>query len=97
MARWLLFSYRLPAKPPGPRLAVWRALQRMDGGYLHDGAFLAPFDDAAQDAFAHLAHDVRNDGGEASVLRIQDADDPRHLEQRLKGAAREGPRGRRKR
>jgi hypothetical protein len=86
VSRWLLFTYRLPAEPSAPRVAVWRALQKLPGAYLHDGAYLVAHGALAEVALESLAHDVRNDGGEASLLWVQEADDERHLQARLRAA-----------
>lgn len=83
MGDWVLLAYKLPREPSAPRVAVWRALQRLGGAYLLDGAYVVKRDAAAALALEQLAHDIRNWGGEASVLDIAKVDDPGHFLARL--------------
>jgi hypothetical protein len=85
-AKWLLLLYRIPSEPSAPRVAAWRALKRMDGAYLQDGAYVAKPTEANRQALESLAHDIRNWGGEASLLDVAKADDERHLAGRVKAA-----------
>lgn len=86
MPKWLLFLYRLPSQPSAPRVATWRALKRMEGGYLQDGVFAAKDTPATRDALANLAHDVRNEGGEASLVEARDVVDEKAFAARVKAA-----------
>jgi len=80
VAKWLLFAYRLPSEPSAPRVALWRALKRLDGGaYVADGVFAMRDSELARVELDHLAHDVRNDGGEATVLSASPLDDDRYV------------------
>lgn len=92
---WLLLVYRLPSEPSAPRVAVWRALKQLPGGYLQDGTFAAPDSEASEVQLGILAHDIRNLGGDASLLHADRVDDERHLRSRL-AAAPEPKQGRRK-
>lgn len=83
MARWALLLYRLQAEPSAPRVAVWRALKRMQGGYIQDGTFAAPYTEEGETQMRILAHDIRNLGGEASLILFDDVDDERHFKQRM--------------
>ncbi|MCA1811662.1 MAG: hypothetical protein LC623_06585 [Halobacteriales archaeon] len=80
---WTLLLYRLPPNPSAPRVAAWRALKRLPGGYLQDGTFVAPSTDETDLQLHILAHDIRNQGGEASLLHCDRVDDARHLKARL--------------
>jgi hypothetical protein len=87
MARWAVLLYRMPSEPSAPRVAVWRALKRLPGGYVQDGAFAAPLTEETETQLRILAHDVRNQDGEATLFTTDSIDDERHLRQRLaKGA-----------
>lgn len=83
---WLLFLYRIPAEPSAPRVATWRALKRLDGGYLQDGVFVARATEANVDALRTLAHDVRLAGGEATLVEVARVDDERHFAARARSA-----------
>ncbi len=83
MARWIVLLYRMPSEPSAPRVAVWRALKRLPGGYVQDGAFAAPFTEESDTQLRILAHDIRNQDGQATLLVTDAVDDERHLKQRL--------------
>lgn len=76
---WLLLAYRLPREPSAPRVAVWRALKALDGAYLLDGAFVVANTAFHATTLGHLAHDIRNWGGEASLLEVAGVDDERRF------------------
>ncbi|MHB8634526.1 MAG: Chromate resistance protein ChrB [Thermoplasmatota archaeon] len=84
---WLLLSYHLPPNPSAPRVAVWRALKRMPGGYLQDGTYVVASSDDITLQLGILAHDIRNQGGEASLLYVDKVDDEAHLKERLANAS----------
>jgi hypothetical protein len=87
MARWLLLLYRMPRHPTAPRMAIWRALQRVEGGeYLQDGVFAVKLTKLNEITLDDLAHDIRNTGGEATVATASVDDEP-HLLSRLAVAA----------
>ena len=75
MAKWVVLVYKLPPEPSAPRVAVWRALKRLEGRYLVDGAFAVKASEGNELAIRQLAHDVRNYGGDALVLDVSAVDD----------------------
>lgn len=77
--KWVVLVYKLPPEPSAPRVAVWRALKRLEGRYLVDGAFAVKASEANVLAIRQLAHDVRNYGGDALVLDVADVDDERAM------------------
>lgn len=87
MARWALLLYRLPTNPSAPRVAVWRALKRMKGGYVQDGCFAAPCTEEVETVLRIMAHDIRNLSGEANLVLVDQVDDERHLKQRIARAS----------
>jgi hypothetical protein len=88
VGKWLLLVYRLPSEPSAPRVALWRALKRLDGGaYVADGVFAIRDSEIARQDLDNLAHDVRNDGGEATVLAATPLDDDRYLAAMMKSDA----------
>lgn len=91
MAKWLLLLYRMPPEPSAPRVAVWRALGKLGGTYLQDGAYVLPSSALHREALATLAHDIRNFGGEATLVDAAAVDDERHLRERLAAGARTKP------
>lgn len=92
MTKWLLLLYRMPREPSAPRVAIWRALKRVEGGeYLQDGVFATPLTKLNAVTLEDLAHDVRNAGGEATLATAQ-VDDERHLLARMRAYAGESTR-----
>ncbi|MHB8604569.1 MAG: Chromate resistance protein ChrB [Thermoplasmatota archaeon] len=87
MPRFLAIVYRLPAEPSGPRVAIWRALKKLDGAYLQGGVFVVRSNPLASATLRSLAHDVRNFGGDATVLDIDRIENERAVLASLKLAA----------
>lgn len=81
---WTLLVYKLPPEPSAPRVAVWRALKKLPGAYLVDGTFAAPADELTALTLRHLAHDIRNAGGEAFVFEAPKAEPERALRERVR-------------
>lgn len=79
MLPFLLFAYRLPSEPSAPRVALWRALKKLGGAYVNDGAFLTRNSEQNLVTLRDLSASVRNDGGVAAVLEIVPMEDERHL------------------
>lgn len=74
MAKSLVLVYALPSARSAPRVALWRALKELPGGYLRDGVYAAPATRWTRLALEHLAHDIRNEGGKAWLLDAGDLD-----------------------
>jgi DNA-binding transcriptional regulator PaaX len=86
MAKWLMLLYRMPREPTAPRMAIWRALQRIEGGgYLQDGVFVVKNSKLNEITLQDLAHDIRNAMGEATIA-TGGVDDEAHLAERLAAA-----------
>lgn len=93
MPKWTMLVYRLPAEPSAPRVAVWRALRRIEGAYLQDGVYVVRASEEADAALARVAQSVRERDGEALVIEVGRVDDERGILARLaQGAAEEGGR-----
>lgn len=92
MAKWLILLYRMPRLPSAPRVAIWRALKRIEGGeYVQDGVFVVSQTKLNEVTLDDLAHDIRNANGEASIATAN-VDDEKHLIARMRAAAeREAP------
>lgn len=65
---WSLLLVTLPTQPNAVRLRVWRALKALGCAALRDGAYVLPAHEAA--ALEALAAEVRQNGGQASVLSL---------------------------
>jgi hypothetical protein len=71
---WLLLIFTLPAKRASQRVGVWRKLQRYGAIPLGNSGYLLPNDSSNRERFEWLATEIRNYGGDASVVHIQSID-----------------------
>ena len=67
---WIVFSYSLPAKSSSPRVSVWRQLKRLGAISPVGGVYVLPAREPCEEAFGWLAQQVRQAGGEALVMRV---------------------------
>ena len=65
---WSLLLVTLPTQPNAVRLRIWRALKALGCAALRDGAYALPAHEAP--ALEALAMEVRDNGGQASVLSL---------------------------
>src|SRR5262245_40421063 len=70
---WLLFLYGLPAESKTARVNLWRKLKRF-GAVQRISAYILPDEPAHLERFQWLAKQVRDDGGEASVIQTTQID-----------------------
>lgn len=69
---WLVFSYSLPSKSgSGPRVTLWRRLRRLGACAVAGGAQVLPARAECAEALQWLAQEVRQAGGEALVLHVE--------------------------
>jgi hypothetical protein len=66
-ARWVFLGYRLPREPSAPRLALWRALQRLGALQISDGFVALPRSARNVEHFGWLAATIEDQHGSASV------------------------------
>jgi hypothetical protein len=65
---WLLFTYKIPAEPAAPRMAVWRKLKGMGAVYLQSGVCLLPKTDDHIRRMKMLENDIAGARGECVIL-----------------------------
>ncbi len=70
---WSLLLVTLPTQPNAVRLRIWRALKALGCAALRDGAYVLPAHEAP--ALEALAVEVRENGGQASVLSLSPKDE----------------------
>jgi len=75
---WTLLLVTLPTKPSAVRLRVWRALKGLGAAALRDGVYLLPRSRA--ELFAPVLDEVRQHGGQATLLDSTPRDDAQHAE-----------------
>lgn len=81
---WVVFSYSLSSKASsGPRVTLWRRLQRLGAITPKAGIYVLPARDECVEAFQWLAQEVQQIKGEAVVMRVErfeGLDDPQLIE-----------------
>jgi hypothetical protein len=65
--QWVFLFYRLPRQPSTPRITVWRNLNRLGVGKLHDGVVALPADARTREQLEWVAEQVAEFGGDASI------------------------------
>ncbi len=70
---WSLLLITLPTQPNAVRLRIWRALKALGCAALRDGAYVLPAHESP--ALEALAVEVRDNGGQASVLSLSPKDE----------------------
>lgn len=70
--KWLLLLYGLPTKKSGARVSLWRQLRKCGALPLKTSASLLPDTPEHYERFQWLAQQVRDAGGEASLLRVSE-------------------------
>ncbi len=70
---WSILLVTLPTQPNAVRLRIWRALKALGCAALRDGAYVLPATEAP--ALEALAQEVRDNGGQASVMALSPKDD----------------------
>ena len=69
---WLLLLYSLPTKRNTARVAIWRRLKRMGAVQLTTSTYLLPDRPAQHEQFQWLAKEIRDNGGDATLVRAQE-------------------------
>lgn len=68
--RWLALSYSLSDPSSSRRVAVWRRLRQLGSVSPAGSLHLLPESEEAREAFAWLAQEIRDGGGQALVLEV---------------------------
>ncbi|MDE3085074.1 MAG: chromate resistance protein ChrB, partial [Verrucomicrobiota bacterium] len=66
---WLLLLYALPTRHGSRRVGLWRTLKKIGAVSLKTSASLLPDTPAHYERFQWLAKQIRDDGGDAVVVR----------------------------
>ena len=67
---WLLLLYGLPTKHNAERVSLWRKLKKFGALQLKTSAYVLPDQPAHFERFQWLAKQVRDDGGDATLIRV---------------------------
>ena len=68
--KWLLLLYGLPTKKSAARVNLWRQLKKAGALSLKTSAYLLPDEPAHHERFQWLAQQVRDGGGEATIIHV---------------------------
>ena len=71
---WLLLLYSLPAKSGALRISVWRQLKRLGAVPLKTSASVLPDRPELYESFQWLGQRIRDQGGDATLVRAADVD-----------------------
>jgi hypothetical protein len=69
---WLLLLFSLPTNRNTERVAVWRRLKKMGAVQIKTSTYLLPDDPAQYEQFQWLAQQIRDYGGDSTLVRAQD-------------------------
>src|SRR3954465_12249990 len=67
---WLLLLYGLPAKGNTARVTLWRKLKKYGAVQLKTSAYVLPDQPEQYERFQWLATEIRDSGGEATLIRV---------------------------
>ena len=67
---WLLLLYGLPSKQTAERVSLWRKLKKFGALQLKTSAYVLPDTPAHFERFQWLAQQVRDGGGETTLIRV---------------------------
>ena len=72
---WIAFSYSVPSKTSSsPRVKSWRRLRRLGAISPTGGIHILPANDECTEAFQWLAQEIRQAGGQALVMHVEQLD-----------------------
>src|SRR6266404_4955895 len=69
---WLLLLYSLPTNRNSERVAVWRRLKKMGAVQIKTSTYLLPDEPAQYEQFQWLAQQIRDYGGDSTLVRAQE-------------------------
>lgn len=65
--RWLLLVHQLPAKPPYPRVKIWRRLQGLGAISVKNSVYVLPAGEQTLEDFQWLLREIEQAGGEGMI------------------------------
>src|SRR5213083_97418 len=69
---WLLLLYSLPTRQNTARVAVWRRFKKIGAIQIKTSTYLLPDQPAQYEHFQCLAKQIRDYGGDATLVRAQE-------------------------
>src|SRR5262249_31960218 len=71
---WLLLLYALPTRQNTGRVNLWRKLQKFGAVALQTSGYVLPDDPAQFERFQWLSKEIRDAGGEVTLIRVAEID-----------------------
>src|ERR1044071_3594503 len=78
MNSWIVLLYGLPTKQNAGRVQLWRKLKKFGALQLKTSAYVLPDEPRHYERFQWLATQIRDDGGEATLIRVSEIEGLRH-------------------
>src|SRR6266403_4496337 len=69
---WLLLLFSLPTSRNTERVAVWRRLKKLGAVQIKTSTYLLPDETAQYEQFQWLAQQIRDYGGDSTLVRAQE-------------------------
>src|SRR5947209_6055156 len=77
---WLLLLYALPVKRTSARVNLWRKLKKFGAVQLKTSAYVLPDDAMQYERFQWLSKEIRDVGGEATLIRVAQIEGMSHAQ-----------------
>src|SRR5512141_2190073 len=71
---WLLLLYALPTPRNAARVNLWRKLKKFGAVQLKTSGYVLPDEPTHLERFQWLAGQIRDAGGQATIIRVADID-----------------------
>src|SRR5437879_3943222 len=78
MNSWIVLLYGLPTKRKVERVKLWRKLQKFGAVQLKTSAYVLPDEPVHNERFQWLATEIRDGGGEATLIRVSEIEGLSH-------------------
>src|SRR5947208_9403929 len=75
---WLLLLFSLPTNRNTERVAIWRRLKKIGAVPLKTSTYLLPDEPAQYEQFQWLAQQIRDYGGDSTLVRAQEIEGLSH-------------------
>jgi hypothetical protein len=72
MNSWILLLYSLPTRQNAGRVQLWRKLKKFGALQLKTSAYVLPDEPRHYERFQWLATQIRDDGGEATLIKVSE-------------------------
>src|SRR5258708_2041689 len=78
MNSWLLLLYGLPTRQNSQRVSLWRKLKKFGALPIKTSAYVLPDAPTHYERFQWLAKQIRDDGGEATLIKVSEIEGMPH-------------------